>query len=62
VGRRLAASFLRLALIALWRCQAAEFRVSFALLTFIGVQTLGAQPEAWCVSDDLFSSEVLAIP
>jgi hypothetical protein len=57
VGRRLAASFLRLALIALWRCQAAEFCVSFGLLTFIGVQTLGAQPEAWCVSDDLFSSE-----
>ena len=44
-------------LIALWRCQAAVFRFSFGLLTFIGVQTLGAQPEAWCVSDDLFSSE-----
>ena len=43
-------------LIALWRCQAAVFRFSFGLLTFIGVLTLGAQTEVWRVSDDLFSS------
>ena len=43
-------------LIALLRCQAAVFRLSFSLLTFIGVLALGAQPEVWRVSDDLFSS------
>ena len=43
-------------LIALWRCQAAVFRFSFSVLTFIGVLALGAQPEVWRVSDDLFSS------
>jgi hypothetical protein len=46
-----------LVLIALRRCQAAVFRVSFGLLTFSGVPTLGAQPEVWCVSDDLVSFE-----
>ena len=43
-------------LIALWRCQAAVFRFSFSVLTFIGVLALGAQPEVWRVSDDLFSA------
>ena len=43
-------------LIALLRCQAAVFRFSFSVLTFIGVLALGAQPEVWRVSDDLFSS------
>ena len=33
------------------------FRDSFGLLTFSGVPTLGAQPEAWCVSDDFVSSD-----
>lgn len=38
-------------LVALWRCQAAAFRFSFALLTWIGILALGAQPEVWRLSD-----------
>jgi hypothetical protein len=30
------------------------FRVSFGPLTFIGLLTLGALPEVWRASDDLF--------
>ena len=29
--------------------------LSFSLITWIGVLTLGAQPEVWCLSDDPLS-------
>ena len=42
-------------LIALWRSKAAPLRLSFSLITWIGVLTLGAQPEVWRLSDDPLS-------
>ena len=42
-------------LVALWRSKAATLRLSFCLITWIGVLTLGAQPEVWRLSDDPFS-------
>ena len=42
-------------LIALWRSKAAALRLSFSLITWIGVLTLGAQPEVWRLSDDPLS-------
>ena len=42
-------------LVALWRSKAAVLRFSFGLITWIGVLTLGAQPEVWRLSDDPFS-------
>jgi len=43
-------------LVALWRSKAAALRLSFSLITWIGVLTLGAQPEVWRLSDDPLSS------
>ena len=42
-------------LVALWRSQAGALRFSFSLITWVGVLTLGAQPEVWRLSDDPFS-------
>ena len=42
-------------LIALWRSKAAPMRLSFSLITWVGVLTLGAQPEVWRLSDDPLS-------
>ena len=42
-------------LIALWRSKAAALRLSFSLITWVGVLTLGAQPEVWRLSDDPLS-------
>ena len=42
-------------LVALWRSKAAALRLSFNLISWIGVLTLGAQPEVWCLSDDPLS-------
>ena len=42
-------------LVALWRSKAAALRLSFSLITWIGVLTLGAQPEVWRLSDDPLS-------
>ena len=39
-------------LTALMRCKAAKLRLSFSLITWIGVLTLGAQKEVWRQSDD----------
>ena len=41
--------------VALWRSKAAALRLSFSLITWIGVLTLGAQPEVWRLSDDPLS-------
>ena len=42
-------------LVALWRSKAAALRLSFSLITWVGVLTLGAQPEVWRLSDDPLS-------
>ncbi len=42
-------------LVALWRSKAAALRLSFCLITWLGVLTLGAQPEVWRLSDDPLS-------
>ena len=42
-------------LVALWRSKAAALRLSFSLITCIGVLTLGAQPEVWRLSVDPLS-------
>ena len=42
-------------LVALWRSKAAALRLSFSLITWIGVLTLGSQPEVWRLSDDPLS-------
>ena len=42
-------------LVALWRSKAATLRLSFSLITWIGVLTLGAQPEVWRLSDNPLS-------
>ena len=42
-------------LVALWRSKAAALRLSFSLITWIGLLTLGAQPEVWRLSDDPLS-------
>lgn len=42
-------------LVALWRSKAVALRLSFSLITWIGVLTLGAQPEVWRLSDDPLS-------
>ena len=42
-------------LVALWRSKAAALRLSFSLITWMGVLTLGAQPEVWRLSDDPLS-------
>lgn len=39
-------------LAALWRAKAKGLRLAFALITWIGVLTLGAQPEVFRVSDN----------
>lgn len=41
-----------LSLAALWRSTAAPLRLAFALITWLGVLTLGAQPEVWRLSDN----------
>ena len=45
------------ALWALWRVKGKAYRAVFALLTWIGVLGLGAQPEVWRLSDDPLSPE-----
>jgi hypothetical protein len=42
-------------LVALLRSKAAVLRISFSLITWIGVLTLGAQPEVWRLSDNPLS-------
>ena len=42
-------------LVALWRSKAATLRLSFSLITWVGVLTLGAQPEVWRLSDNPLS-------
>ena len=42
------------ALVALWRASAPGLRLSFALITWLGVITLGAQPEVFRLSDNPF--------
>ena len=42
-------------LVALWRSKAATLRLSFSLITWTGVLTLGAQPEVWRLSDNPLS-------
>jgi hypothetical protein len=44
------------ALVALWRAQRAISRASFALLTWLGLLTLGSQKEVWRLSDDPFTA------
>ncbi|MCS5691056.1 DUF4079 domain-containing protein [Cyanobium sp. FGCU-6] len=44
-------------LVALWRVRARAYRLCFALLTWIGVLGLGAQPEVYRVSDNPLSTE-----
>lgn len=46
-----------IALLALWRVKHWGYRLSFALLTWIGVLGLGAQPEVWRLSDNPLSAE-----
>ena len=43
-------------LVALLRCKAAPLRYSFSLITWIGVLSLGAQPEVWRLSDNPLSA------
>ena len=43
-------------LVALLRCKAAPLRFSFSLITWIGVLSLGAQPEVWRLSDNPLSA------
>ena len=43
-------------LVALLRCKAAPLRLAFSLITWIGVLSLGAQPEVWRLSDNPFSA------
>ena len=42
-------------LVALWRSKAPPLRFAFALITGLGVLTLGAQPEVWRLSDNPFT-------
>jgi hypothetical protein len=42
-------------LVALWRGKLAALRLSFSLITWIGVLHLGAQPEVWPLSDNPLS-------
>ena len=42
-------------LVALWRSKVAALRLSFSLITWMGVLTLGAQPEVWRLSDNPLS-------
>ena len=44
-------------LVALWRAQSKGLRLLFALLTWAGVISLGAQPEVFRLSDDPFKPE-----
>ena len=39
-------------LVALLRCKTASLRLAFCLITWIGVLSLGAQPEVWRLSDN----------
>ena len=59
VGRAIQLSIVLLgtggSLVALWRSKAAALRLSFSLITWMGVLTLGAQPEVWRLSDDPLS-------
>ena len=59
VGRAIQLSIVLLgtgaSLVALLRSKAAALRLSFSLITWIGVLTLGAQPEVWRLSDDPLS-------
>ena len=59
VGRAIQLSIVLLgtgaSMVALLRSKAAALRLSFSLITWIGVLTLGAQPEVWRLSDDPFS-------
>ena len=60
VGRAIQLSIVLLgtgaSMVALLRSKAAALRLSFSLITWIGVLTLGAQPEVWRLSDDPLSS------
>ena len=40
-----------MSLVALWRSRAPGLRLAFSLITWLGVLTLGAQPEVWRLSD-----------
>ncbi len=59
VGRAIQLSIVLLgtgaSMVALLRSKAAALRLSFSLITWIGVLTLGAQPEVWRLSDDPLS-------
>lgn len=44
-------------LTALWLARGRVYRAAFALLTWIGVLGLGAQPEVWRLSDNPLSAE-----
>ena len=41
-----------MSLVALWRSRAPGLRLAFSLITWLGVLTLGAQPEVWRLSDN----------
>ena len=45
-----------LSLVALWRSKAPGLRLAFALITWMGVLSLGAQPEVWRLSDNPLTS------
>ena len=59
VGRAIQLSIVLLgtgaSMVALLRSKAAALRLSFSLITWIGVLTLGAQPEVWRLSDNPLS-------
>ena len=59
VGRAIQLSIVLLgtgaSMVALLRSKAAALRLSFSLITWMGVLTLGAQPEVWRLSDDPLS-------
>ncbi|MCP9809444.1 DUF4079 domain-containing protein [Cyanobium sp. HWJ4-Hawea] len=43
-----------ISLVALWQATSKSLRLLFSLLTWLGVISLGAQPEVWRVSDNPF--------
>jgi len=45
-----------LSLVALWRSKAPGLRLAFALITWVGVLSLGGQPEVWRLSDNPLTS------
>ena len=50
------------ALMALWRASSPILRLSFSLITWLGVITLGAQPEVFRLSDNPFQLLLLLMP